>query len=70
MYTDTSDIPSDMDALCICDSGKRSKECCAKGVEGGAAGGFDGEAVAAMWEAVNKIDLLTEKMKGLEKQIY
>ena len=69
VFTDASEIPSDMEGECICKSGKAANECCAKDVDSGAVGGFDGEAVKAMWEAVKKIDRLSEKVIGLERQI-
>ena len=69
VYTDKSESQSDMEDLCVCDSGMVAKECCSKGANGGVTGGLDTKAVEALWAAVNQMNELSKEVKGLKVQM-
>ena len=71
VYTDTSELNSDMEVLCACNSGRLCKDChCGLGSASAGPSGADAMAVKAMWAAIDKMENLTKEVNGLKLQMH
>ena len=72
LHTDTSDLHSDMEQLCVCNSGTAAKDCCGSSASipsASGGGGEDAKAIKALWAAVGKMELISKEVKGLKQQM-